>query len=246
MLSKLNQSPIFFQEWWNLLFLHWKIEPELIRPMIPDSLSIDTFNNSAWIGIIPFQMKKLRPSFLPSLNCISNFTEINLRTYVIDRHNRKGVWFFSLDTQNSFGNWIAQKLFNLNYRFAMTEFKTDSFSKHSCSVLYPNSKIDEQRFKWRDSKTVFMPSSHPDSLEFFLTERYRLFSYNKTKRVLLTGSIRHEPYVLNRPDLEEYSTGLFNKNGFELNIDYPNSILASKGTKVAVYKLERVNSIIGS
>tara|TARA_X000000368_G_scaffold381865_1_gene338684 strand:+ start:1582 stop:2304 length:723 start_codon:yes stop_codon:yes gene_type:complete len=240
MASQPNTSPILYQEWCNLLFLHWEIDPKLIRPIIPDSLTIDTFNNSAWIGIIPFQMKNLRPRFLLPLNSISNFTEINLRTYVVDRNNRKGVWFFSLDTQNSLGNWIAQKFFHLNYRFAKTEFKNDSISKHSCSVVYPNSKIHEQRFKWRDSKTTFMPSSNSDSLEFFLTERYRLFSYNKRKRILLTGSIRHEPYVLNRPELEEYSTGLFNTNGFELNIEHPNSILASKGTKVAVYKLERV------
>ena len=99
------------QEWHNLLFLHWPVPISLIRNQIPKQLELDTYNNKAWIGIIPFQMKNLRPSYAFPIPKISNFTEINLRTYVKDKYNRKGVWFFSLDTQNSFGNWIAKTFF---------------------------------------------------------------------------------------------------------------------------------------
>ena len=58
---------IMKQEWHNLLFLHWPIPTSLIRHKIPKQLELDTYNNSAWIGIIPFQMQKLRPSFAFSI-----------------------------------------------------------------------------------------------------------------------------------------------------------------------------------
>jgi uncharacterized protein YqjF (DUF2071 family) len=85
-----------------------------------------------------------------------------------------------------------------------------------------------------------MPSQEPKSLECFLTERYRLFSYNQKKNTLLTGTLSHKPYQLNRPTLLEYSTDLFTSNGIEVPNAYPESILACKQTKVNVYPIETV------
>ena len=231
---------IMKQEWHNLLFLHWSIPIDSIRKFIPSQLEIDTFSNCAWVGIIPFQMRRLRPSFAFSLPFISNFTEINLRTYVKDRYNRKGVWFFSLDTQNPLGNWIAQNFFHLNYRFAQTEFLATSSQSNTCRFTFPNSKLPEQTFSWQHSDNTFMPSHEPDSLECFLTERYRLFSYNQKKDTLFTGTLSHKPYQLNRPRLLEYSTDLFASNGLPVPNTHPQSILACKQTQVNVFLLETV------
>jgi uncharacterized protein YqjF (DUF2071 family) len=235
-----QKTSIMKQEWHNLLFLHWSFPVKSIRPYIPSQLDIDTYSNRAWIGIIPFQMRRLRPSFAFSIPPISNFTEINLRTYVKDKYNRKGVWFFSLDTQNPLGNWIAKRFFHLNYRFAKTEFLTSDAQLNTCKFTLPNSKQSEQTFSWQHSESTFMPSQEPKSLECFLTERYRLFSYNQKKNTLLTGTLSHKPYQLNRPTLLEYSTDLFTSNGIEVPNAYPESILACKQTKVNVYPIETV------
>ena len=232
---------IMKQEWHNLLFLHWPIPIASIRHRIPKQLELDTYNDSAWIGIIPFQMRKLRPSFAFSIPPISNFTEINLRTYVKDKYNRKGVWFFSLDTQNSFGNWIARTFFHLNYRYAETEFLANSDEQLTCKFTMPDRGIPEQSFIWQLTQDDFIPSKNPESLEFFLTERYRLFSYNYKKDVLLTGTLSHEPYQLNRPSLIQYSTDLFFSNGIEFSNSYPQSILACRQTKVDVFPIETVS-----
>lgn len=234
-------KPIMKQEWHNLLFLHWSIPLGIIRSHIPNQLEIDTYDDLAWIGIIPFQMRKLRPSFAFSVAPISNFTEINLRTYVKDKYNRKGVWFFSLDTQNPLGNWIARTFFHLNYRFAETEFYSTHTQCNTCRFALPNTNLPDQTFSWQSSDDEFMPSKNPESLECFLTERYRLFSYNTTKNTLLTGTLAHDPYQLNRPELIEYSTDLFASNRIKFSPAYPDSILACKQTKVNVYSIETVS-----
>ena len=235
-----SKKCIMKQDWQNLLFLHWSIPVKTIRQHIPEELEIETYNNSAWLGIIPFQMRNLRPSFLFPILSISNFAEINLRTYVKDKYNRKGVWFFSLDTQNPFGNWIAQTFFHLNYRFARTEFLTTHTQSNTCKFSLPNTQYPKQTLSWEHSEDTFMPSKSPESLEFFLTERYRLFSYNHKKNTLLTGTLSHYPYKLNRPKLLKYSTDLFASNGIDFPNVYPESILACRETKVDVYPIETV------
>ena len=235
-----SKKCIMKQDWKNLLFLHWSIPVKTIRQHIPEELEIETYNNSAWIGIIPFQMRNLRPSFLFPIPPISNFTEINLRTYVKDKYNRKGVWFFSLDTQNPFGNWLAQSFFHLNYRFAQTEFSTTHTQSNTCKFSFPNTQYPEQTLSWEHTEDTFMPSKSPESLECFLTERYRLFSYNHNKNTLLTGTLSHDRYRLNRPKLLKYSTDLFASNEIEFTNIHPESILACRETKVDVYPIETV------
>lgn len=234
--------PIFYQSWRNLLFLHWNVPAPILQERLPPGLTVDTWNGSAYLGIIPFRMLNLRPTIAFSIPYLSNFTEINLRTYVRDRCNRPGVWFFSLDTKNNLGNWIAQKFFHLNYRSRNTLFSTDSNQMHTCELWLKSPRLEKQVFQWTDASEDFMPSQHPDTLEFFLTERYRLFSYNYAHAQLYSGAIEHKPYRLNRPDLKRFATGLVDDNGFDtLECGQPDSILASSGTDVRVYPLEKVD-----
>ena len=246
MFKSLKNVALMHQEWHDLLFLHWRIPDVLIRKHIPEELSIDHYDGSAWIGIIPFQMRKLRPTLLPAFTPISDFVEVNLRTYVCDRQQRKGVWFFSLDTKNSLGNWIARTCFHLNYRFAYTdlhrEFGTDA-PYVSYGLRFPNLSFSEQgeeSFIWAHDEASFKPSQNKNSLEYFLTERYRLFSYNYRKKQLITGTLSHLPYELNRPKLIAYSTGLFASNGIVFNAQTPESVLACHHTQVKVFPIEVV------
>src|SRR5882762_9294360 len=58
-------QPIMHQSWGKLLFIHWRIDAEALRPSIPSKLEIDTFDGSAWIAIAPFTMWNTRAAFLP-------------------------------------------------------------------------------------------------------------------------------------------------------------------------------------
>src|SRR4028118_2215091 len=74
--------PIMYQHWGQLLFLHWPLSAESLRPLIPDPLVIDTFDGAAWIGITPFTMWGVRPAFLPPIPVLSESHEPNARADV--------------------------------------------------------------------------------------------------------------------------------------------------------------------
>src|SRR5438093_2627949 len=89
-------TPVMHQRWENLVFLHWPLAPDLVRPLIPMELEIDTFQDEAWIGITPFSFTNVHLTAIPPIPGLNSFQEINVRTYV-HYHGIPGIWFFSLD-----------------------------------------------------------------------------------------------------------------------------------------------------
>ena len=106
--------PTMHQKWGKLLFMHWRVEATLLRPLIPEGLEIDLFDGSAWIGIVPFTMWGIRASFLPPLPGTSAFHELNVRTYV-HHQGVPSVLFLSLDAANKLAVWGARKFYHLAY-----------------------------------------------------------------------------------------------------------------------------------
>jgi len=86
-----RQSPVMFQRWFHLLFLHWSLSPDIVQMTLPQGLHADTFEGNAWVGIVPFFMRGVRPAGFVSVPGISNFLELNLRTYVRDECGRPGI-----------------------------------------------------------------------------------------------------------------------------------------------------------
>src|SRR5205085_1965911 len=101
-------------------------DPAAIQRLLPAGLTVDTFPDAqgeekAWIGLVPFRMEGVRPRFLPPLPGLSAFPETNVRTYVHNEGKAAGVWFFSLDADQSIACWAARRFFGLPYfKAAMT------------------------------------------------------------------------------------------------------------------------------
>jgi uncharacterized protein len=91
-----TESWVMVQKWQNLLFAHWPIPFETLRPLVPSVLPLDTYDGTAWLGITPFVLRGLRSRGLPPIPGLSEFPEINVRTYVT-LGGKPGVYFFSLD-----------------------------------------------------------------------------------------------------------------------------------------------------
>ena len=94
--------------------MHWRVPEEVLRPLIPQALRLDSFDGSAWLGVVPFRMESVRPRFLPAVPWLSSFPELNLRTYVT-HENKPGLWFFSLDAHNPVAVRLARATFGLPY-----------------------------------------------------------------------------------------------------------------------------------
>lgn len=227
------------QRWSHLLFLHWEVAAETIQARLPEGLFVDTFAGKAYLGVVPFFMEKVRPLPFPTVRGLSDFLELNLRTYVYDAQGRPGVWFFSLDCDQWLAVKIARMGFHLPYEharmsatFAEEEIRYASLRKGD---------FVEQTFIYPSAPSVAAKPAEPDTLEFFLLERYRLFSARRDGR-LYSGLVHHSPYVFEHTPVNDFSTRLFSLNRFDVPGTRPVSTLIAQSVDIDVHPLERVST----
>jgi uncharacterized protein len=223
------------QKWGKLLFMHWRINAELLRPLIPSQLSIDTFDGSAWIGEIPFTMWGIRASFLPPIPGTSAFHELNVRTYV-HFQGVPGVWFFSLDAANKLAVWGARTFYYLPYFNARM-----SLSQTGAAITYDSIRTDsrgapaELHATWKIGEPL--PQSQPDSLEFFLTERYCLYSHHHAQ--LYRARIFHQPWPLRSARVDSSQSTMIESLGLSQSSDEP-LLHYAESIAVGIWPLRKV------
>ena len=120
-----SESPVMYQKWRSLLFLHWSFPPETVRKFLPKGLDLDTFDGKAYVGLVPFLMTGVRPAYLPAVPWLSQFPETNVRTYVHRQGRDPGVYFMSLDAANPIAVILARALFYLPYHRARMQVAND-------------------------------------------------------------------------------------------------------------------------
>lgn len=226
-----DRAHAMHQRWEQLLFLHWRWDVTEIQRRLPPGLFVDTFQSDAWLAIVPFYMRGIRPRFVPSVPGISNFLELNVRTYVHDERGRPGVWFYSLDCNQPLAVWTARTFFHLPYHHArMKAAAKDGWIDYDC---HRHGKTDGARFRY--SVAAQSKTAEPGSLEFFLAERYLLFS--QTSRGLRCGQVHHSPYPLAEAKVENWSFEPLLQAGFTNPGRPPDHIIGSPGVDVLVYPL---------
>jgi uncharacterized protein len=218
---------VMAQRWENLLFLHWPFDPMTVQRTLPDGLSVDTYQDRAWIGVVPFRMRNVRPFALPFLS--SNFLELNLRTYVRDSHGVPGVWFYSLDANSPMAVWTARLFFGLPYQHAEMHVERGNEEIRYSSRRRGSARVQEYRFRPSDE----VGEAKPGSLEFFLIERYRLFSVRGGR--ILTGRVYHSPYQLREATVTRFDSCLFELDGLEPPAEPPDSVLYAARVDVTIY-----------
>jgi len=230
-------SPVLYQNWRDLLFLHWAIPAELIQSTLPEGLSVDTYEGNAYVGVVPFRMRKIRPRFLFSVPFLSEFLELNLRTYVYDREGVPGVWFYSLDANQRMAVWIARTFFALNYVSAEMSYQRDTTGVHHFCSRRPGAET--QSFRYRGNSAS--DEATPGGLEYFLVERYYLHCIQGPKSRLFRGQVHHRPYPIHQAEVSEWSAKLFSLNGLDLPPGPPDHVLYSPGVDVSIFPLKPVD-----
>jgi uncharacterized protein YqjF (DUF2071 family) len=229
------------QYWGKLLFIHWAIDTAVLRPLIPSQLSVDTFDGQAWIGVVPFTMWGIRASFLPPIPGTSAFHELNVRTYVHCK-GVPGVWFFSLDAANSLAVWGARTFYYLPYFNAEM-----SLEQQGSRIEYASTRNDargpaaELRTCWTIGEPL--PQSQPGSIEFFLTERYCLYSHQRDQ--LYGSRIFHEPWPLRSATLDSYQSTMIESLGVEEPAGEP-LLHYAESIGVDIWSLKEVRTGSGS
>ncbi len=183
---------VMTMDWEDLLFLHWRVPAAALQRHLPAGVEVDTFEGSAWLGVVPFRMARTRVRWLPAMPTARDFPELNLRTYV-RVGGRPGVWFFSLDATSRLAVAGARATFGLPYFRARMRCE-----RVGEEIVYASERIDRRgppatfSGRWRPIG-AHRPAA-VGSLEHFLTERYCLFAVRRA--VVLCGEIAHAPWQL--------------------------------------------------
>lgn len=201
------ERAVQYQRWQSLLFLHWHVPVEILRPLIPKPLEIDTFNGSAFVGLVPFTMRNVRPVWSPSVPGISNFHEANVRTYVHLAGKDPGVWFFSLDAASPVAVLIARTLWRLPYFLARMSLTPGPGRRieYRTRRLYPGPLPADACFLYEPTGECAPAAT--GTPEHFLAERYILYT-EKSPGNLLLGRVHHPPYPLQPASLLEWDETL--------------------------------------
>lgn len=180
--------------WHDLLFLHWPVPADQLRPLIPPDLEIDRFDGQAWLGFVPFYMTGVRPRYVPSLPGTSRFAEFNVRTYVTAQQ-KPGVWFFSLDAAHRLAVWLARRAFHLPYYNARISVHKQADGWIHYAMTRTHRRSDPVRFRGRYRPVGPAFRAKPGTIDHWLTARYCLYAADCRQRVF-RGEIDHAPWRL--------------------------------------------------
>jgi uncharacterized protein YqjF (DUF2071 family) len=223
------------QEWRNLTFMHWEVEPEVLMPHIPKGLEIDLFQGKAYVGTIPFVMKNVRPRMLPSLPGVSTFPEFNIRTYVT-KNGKPGVLFITLDAQSRITCWHAPRSYGLPYRYAKCKLNASN-EKYSWKSRRTSDGVElEGECEIHGESRV----AEKNSLEYFLFERYSLYTEHRGK--LHMAYTLHAPWVFKDGNVKITKNTLTESYGLGIDVINPHYVHASEGVYVQTWPIEEVVS----
>lgn len=217
------------QEWRDLTFLHITADPDEIQRRLPKGLTVDTFDGKAWVGLVPFHMRGIRPTWGPAAPWLSAFPETNVRTYAHRDGKEPGVWFFSLDA----ARWLACRYARLF--FGLPYFHAGMTVELGETIHYRSGRegvdIEISARPYGDLRTA-----EPGSLDYFLLERYLLYAERAGR--LYTGRVFHPPYPYRDVEILADRQTVLSSHGFEAR-GWEHQAF-SPGVDVEVFSIEAV------
>ncbi|MGQ4556111.1 DUF2071 domain-containing protein [Halobellus sp. GM3] len=196
--------------WRHLLFESWPVDSDLIDAHLPEALSPDEYDGSAWLSVVPFTNVSVRPSGLPERVGV-RLPEINVRTYVA-RDGVPGVYFFSLDAQG-LSSVVGARLFHhLPYYYArITLERADGRVAFSSRRRHPGARPAHYEATYRPAGEPFDARSDP--LATFLLERYRFYTEAPDGSIRY-ADVRHDPWTLYPAEARVETETLLRSDGF--------------------------------
>lgn len=230
---------IMTQTWHDLLFAHWPVSPEQLRPSVPSQLEIDTLAGNAWLGIVVFRLSGVRLRGLPEVPFLSAFPEINVRTYVSDG-NQSGVYFLSLDTNNPLAIAIARPWFRLAYFSSRI-----SFTQRGDGIRFTSRRVQRgapsANFSGRYSARS-CTLNEPSELARWLAERYCFYACDsKSGQNMYRCDIAHRPWTLQHAQATIVQNTMALSHGIELPAVEP-LLLYARYMKAHVWRVVKVQS----
>jgi uncharacterized protein YqjF (DUF2071 family) len=219
------------QIWNDLLFAHWPVPAESLRPLVPAALQLESFDGQCWVAVTPFHMTGVRPRGVPPLAGLSRFPELNVRTYVRFA-DKGGVYFFSLDAARRLAVWSARLLYRLPYFHARMAVEEDQGW-----IRYRSRRASGAEFRGKYRPIAPVQLNSAGTLEQWLTERYCLYTTSGSS--VYRAEIHHRPWPLQDAAAEIESNTMAAAAGITLPGSRP-LLHFSKRLQVLVWPLKRI------
>jgi uncharacterized protein YqjF (DUF2071 family) len=192
------------QRWNDLLLAHWPIPPSAMAALLPEWLDVDTFQGSAWLGVVPFWLDRLKIRGAPPIPGARSFPDLNLRTYVRDPYTgTPGVYCFSLDASNLLAVVVARNFYHLPYYWSEMRIEQRAereFAFYSRRRFSSRPVIFKARYRGL-GPTHRLAEMRGGTLESFLTERSCLFSSNRAGQPI-RANLHYVPWPLEEAEAE--------------------------------------------
>lgn len=228
---------VMLQGWYDLASIHWRYDPAVVQALLPPGFRVDTFDGSAWVGVLPFDMRRIRIPHLPPFGPLSTFPETNVRTYLVDPAGRRGVWFCSLDITRLIPALVARVSYRLPYCWAaMTIEQTGDVWRYT----------SRRRWPVGDAATTIavrvgdaIEPGEVTDLEHFLSARWALgTTYGRWP---MWAEVDHPPWPLHRAELLHCDQTLVRAAGLP-EPEGPATVLWSPGVEVRIGRPRRVRT----
>lgn len=185
------------QRWSELAYFHWRYEPRVVQRLLPDGVHVDTFDGSAWVGLIPFEMRDVQLASTPPVPWLGSFIEVNVRTYVTDASGRRAVWFFSLDVPRAAIVAVARTVFSLPYCWARADHDIDGEThRYRVRRRWPRGSPTRAEMTFRVADRL--PDGDVTDLDHFLCARWALVTTRQDE--VLYGRVHHPQWSLHAID----------------------------------------------
>ena len=195
------------QDWRDLTYLHWAVEPDRVAPLMPPGVRPDVHADGAtYVGLVPFRMVDAGPGRRVHVPWLGSFLETNVRLYSVDSRGRRGVVFLSLDADRLLVVLGARAGFAVPYRWArMGHTRSGAVHTYRAALRWPGVRASSH-------VAVRVGAARgATSLDRFVSERWRLHTSVLGRPVAVPN--RHEKWPLHEAEVVALDDGLLGSVG---------------------------------
>ncbi len=220
--------PVMLQGWKRIAYAHWPVPPGKVQARLPEGLLVDTFAGSAWVGLVAFNMERIRLPGTPAIPYFGTFPETNVRTYVTDEHGRPGVWFDSLDVTRLLPVIVARSSYRLPYMWSRMSIESSGRQiTYRAKRRWPTARGASSIMRISRGE----PADAVTPLDSFLTARWGLYTQLGSK--LAYAPVEHPPWPLQQASLEYLRDDLVAAAGYDVP-EVPPVVHYSEGVDVRI------------
>jgi uncharacterized protein YqjF (DUF2071 family) len=217
---------VFSQEWRDLTFVHWAVDPGVVAPLLPAGVRPDVLDGATPVGLVAFRMRDVGIGRSPGIPYFGSFAETNVRLYTVDEAGQRGVFFLSLDATRLVPVLVARAL-GVPYCWSrMAVAATGDTQTYTCRRRWPRPRGATSRLSVR----VGAPVAEPTELERFVTARWGLHLPGRARSAYWPNE--HPEWPLHRAELLGLDDDLVAATGLPTPTTPPTSVLWSPGVAV--------------